>query len=140
MSAMRSRNNLNKTIQHWKCIDDAIHEPLNNKDYERLSNLLNELLDMVGENEQHELIGLVDVISHMISMYDEKHPSDLKNLSGISALKFLMEQHDLTQSDLPEIGSQGVVSEIINGKRPLNLRQIKALSHKFHVSAQTFMD
>ncbi len=30
---------------------------------------------------------------------------------------YLMEEHGLRQSDLPEIGSQGVVSEILNGKR-----------------------
>jgi HTH-type transcriptional regulator/antitoxin HigA len=28
-----------------------------------------------------------------------------------------MDEHELTQSDLPEIGSQGVVSEILSGKR-----------------------
>ena len=37
-----------------------------------------------------------------------------------------MDEHGLTQSDLPEVGSQGVVSEIIHGKRELNVRQIRA--------------
>ena len=45
-----------------------------------------------------------------------------------------MEEHDLTQSDLPEVGSQGVVSEILGGKRALNVRQIRALSERFGVS------
>jgi HTH-type transcriptional regulator/antitoxin HigA len=35
-----------------------------------------------------------------------------------------MEQHGLKQTDLREIGSQGVVSEILSGKRDLNVRQI----------------
>jgi len=35
-----------------------------------------------------------------------------------------MDQHGLTQSDLPEIGSQGVVSEILSGKRELNARRL----------------
>ena len=34
---------------------------------------------------------------------------------------------------LPEIGSQGVVSEILSGKRELNVRQIRALAARFHV-------
>jgi HTH-type transcriptional regulator/antitoxin HigA len=85
---------------------------MNNKDYDRLSNILDQLLDIVGEDEQHELIGLVDVISHMISMFDEQKAAKLENISGITALKFLMKQHNLNQADLSEIGSQGVVSEI----------------------------
>jgi HTH-type transcriptional regulator/antitoxin HigA len=50
-----------------------------------------------------------------------------------------MEEHSLSQSDLPEIGSQGVVSEILNGKRKLNIRQIQALAKRFRVSPATFL-
>ena len=34
-------------------------------------------------------------------------------------------------ASLPEIGSQGVVSEILSGKRELNVRQIRALAAWF---------
>ena len=50
-----------------------------------------------------------------------------------------MEEHHLTQNDLREIGTQGVVSEILNGKRKLNLRQIRLLSQRFHVSPEGFI-
>ncbi len=140
MATIQQKNDLNDTIKHWKYIANDIHEPLNNDDYKRLSNILDRLLDIVGEDETHELIGLVDVVSHMISMYDEQKNYQIENVSGIDALKFLMEQHGLNQTDLSEIGSQGVVSEILNGKRKLNLNQIKKLSRKFHVSAETFID
>jgi HTH-type transcriptional regulator/antitoxin HigA len=50
-----------------------------------------------------------------------------------------MEEHGLTQSNLPEIGSQGVVSEILNNKRELNVRQIRALAERFKVSAAVFV-
>jgi HTH-type transcriptional regulator/antitoxin HigA len=45
----------------------------------------------------------------------------------------------LKQKDLPELGSQGVVSEILSGKRELNLRQIKALSKRFNVPVSVFV-
>jgi HTH-type transcriptional regulator/antitoxin HigA len=54
-------------------------------------------------------------------------------------LRFLMDQHGLTQSDLPEIGSQGVVSEILSGKRELNVRQIRALTERFGIGADAFL-
>jgi HTH-type transcriptional regulator/antitoxin HigA len=39
-----------------------------------------------------------------------------------------------------EIGSQGVVSEILNGKRQLNITQIRKLSERFKISPATFID
>jgi HTH-type transcriptional regulator/antitoxin HigA len=50
-----------------------------------------------------------------------------------------MEEHDLRQSDLPEIGSQGVISEMLSGKRQFNVRQIKLLSKRFKVSPAVFI-
>lgn len=138
MRAMKLNNDLKSTIEYWKHISRDIHEPLNDKDYNKLSQMLDYLLDIVGEDENHELIGLVDVISHMISMYDEQN-YQIKGVSGVDALKFLMEQHHLRQQDLPEIGSQGVVSEILQGKRSLNVNQIKKLAKRFHVSPGTFL-
>jgi HTH-type transcriptional regulator/antitoxin HigA len=57
----------------------------------------------------------------------------------INALKALMEEHGLKQSDLTKIGIQGVVSEILSGKRQLNVRQLKLLSERFKVSPVVFV-
>ena len=46
----------------------------------------------------------------------------------------------MNQRDLKEIGSQGVISEILNGKRKLNLRQIVELSKRFAVSPSVFIE
>ncbi|HHF7367887.1 TPA: helix-turn-helix domain-containing protein [Legionella bozemanae] len=141
MTALAHNNYLEETIQHWKHISPIIHDPQNDDEYEKLANMLDQLLDIVGDNESHELMGLVDVISHMMAMYDENNDEQLQKGSGIDALKFLMEQHGLDQSDLKdEIGSQGVVSEVLNGKRQLNLSHIKKLAKRFHVTPATFID
>ena len=47
--------------------------------------------------------------------------------------------HGFKQGDLTGIGSQGVVSEILSGKRKLNIRQIKLLSQQFNVSPAVFI-
>lgn len=57
----------------------------------------------------------------------------------IETLSFLMKEHDIKQTDLAEVGSQGVVSEILTGKRHLNIRQIKELSSRFNVSPLVFI-
>lgn len=133
------RNVIDTAVKHWKYIAPVIHEPQNEDDYARLAQLLDYLLDQVGADEHHPLIGLVDVISHMIAIYDERG-SVVEKKSGIKALKFLMETHHLKQSDLSDIASQGVLSEILNGKRKFNLNQVKKLANKFHVAIGTFID
>jgi HTH-type transcriptional regulator/antitoxin HigA len=141
MAACAPNNYLSKTIQHWKHISPIIHDPQNEEEYEKLACMLDELLDMVGDNESHQLMGLVDVISHMITLYDKNYEEQALKGSSIDTLKFFMEQHGLEQSDLKnEIGSQGVVSEILNGKRQLNISHIKKLAERFHVTPATFID
>lgn len=49
-----------------------------------------------------------------------------------------MQANGLTQKGLSEIGSQGVVSEILSGKRKLNTRQIAALASRFSVPESLF--
>jgi len=50
-----------------------------------------------------------------------------------------MDEHGLKQKDLSEIGSQGVVSELLSGKREINARQAKLLGQRFHVSPAVFL-
>lgn len=49
-----------------------------------------------------------------------------------------MEQHDLRQNQLPEIGTQSVVSEILAGKRDLTVTHIRGLSERFGLSPAVF--
>lgn len=106
-------------------------------DYRRAVALLDRLLDEVGDNERHPLFSFVEVLGTMVESYESDHVH-ISRSAPQAVLKFLMAEHDLTQSDLPEIGSQGVVSEVLRGKRALNVRQIKALSARFAVSPGVF--
>ena len=112
-------------------IRNAVH-------YRRMVAMLEALLDEAGSNEKHPAMGLVDIVGDLIEDYEAAH-HPLPDVTGVQALKFLMAQHGLKQSDLCEIGSQGVLSEILAGKRGLNIRQIRALSERFGVSAATFV-
>ena len=110
----------------------------NEKEYNAAVKRLNELLDEIGTNEKHPLYTLLDTLGTLVHAYEEEH-YPIPEASGVDVLRFLMEEHGLTQSNLPEIGSQGVVSEILNGKRELNVRQIRALAGRFNVSAAVFV-
>ena len=80
----------------------------------------------------------LDVLADLVEAYENRH-HPLAPGSGVRALKHLMVANDLSQGDLPEIGSQGVVSEILTGKRALNVRHIRALAVRFSVSPAVFV-
>ena len=137
---MNIHTQVNRLLPAWETFRNATDiAPIRDEaHYQRMVAMLEALLDEVGSNENHPAMGLVDIVGDLIEDYEAaNHP--LPAATGIQALKFLMEQHDLKQSDLPEIGSQGVVSEILTGKRDLNIRQVRALSERFGVSPATFV-
>jgi len=129
---------LKEIAKVWPEIQPIFSVPHNKKDYNRLVNLLDSLIDEVGNNETHPLASLMETIGSLVDIYESRYLNDIKG-NPVDALNFLMEEHDLTQSDLKEIGSQGVISEILSGKRQLNVRQIKLLSERFSVSPAIFM-
>ena len=126
-----------QTQAHWASIEPIL-SIRNERDYDRAIKHLNQLLDEVGDNERHPLYGLLDTLGTVIHAYEETHHR-MPKVSGRAMLRHLMDQHDLKQSDLPEIGSQGVVSEILIGRRALNARQIGALTERFGVSPAVFL-
>jgi HTH-type transcriptional regulator/antitoxin HigA len=128
----------NERIQtHWTNIAPLL-TIRNEREYNAAVKRLNELLDEIGTNEKHPLYSLLDTLATLIHAYEEEH-YPMPASTGVDVLRFLMEEHGLTQSDLPEVGSQGVVSEILNGKRELNVRQIRALAERFRVSTAIFV-
>ena len=130
---------LSEAIKYWDHIAPVVKYPKNQREFTQLVSQLDELLAMVGDDENHHLMGLVDAISNLIAAYEE-HQFPIPKVKGVTALKFLIDTHHLSQSDLPEIASQGVLSEILHGKRALNVRQIKLLSKLFGVDPATFID
>lgn len=106
--------------------------------YRRMVAMLEALLDEAAGDESHPAMSLADIVGDLIADYEAvNHAQPPTN--GLQAMKFLMEQHGVKQGDLPEVGSQGVVSEILAGKRELNLRQVRALAERFSVSQSTFI-
>ena len=110
----------------------------NEQEYDRAVEGLNRLLDEVGTNEQHPLSTLLDTLGTLLHAYEEEH-HPIPTCSGVDVLRFLMDEHGLTQSDVPEIGLQGVVSDVLRGKRKLNIRQMRALAKRFQVSPSVFI-
>ena len=111
---------------------------MNDDDYDMAIERLNHLIDDVGNNEQHPLYELLDTLGTMIHAYEEKH-HQVPESSGVEMLQFFMNEQGLLTSDLQEIGSPNTISKILDGKRELTVKQIRALAERFHVSPAVFI-
>ena len=129
---------LNKIAKVWPDIQDILSIPHSEKDYRKLVSLLDKIIDEVGNDESHPLASLMETLGSLIETYGAQRVPEIEG-NPIDSLKTLLEEHDINQSDLPEIGTQGVVSEVLSGKRKLNIRQVKALSKRFNVSPAVFI-
>ena len=127
-----------KIIKEMLKVSSLIHIPQNDEEYEEMTDILFKLARKVGENKDHPLFPAMELLTLSIEHYDNEH-FQIAEADGVSILKYFMEEFDLKQKDLQnELGTQGVVSEILHGKRKLNRNQIEKLSERFHVSPAVF--
>ncbi len=129
---------LTETIKVWPTVSKVISTINTKTHYKKVVKLLNKLIDEVSETENPLIESLIDTLGTLIKDYEDRNIPEPEG-EPIGCLKYLMEEHGLKQSDLKELGSQGIVSEILSGQRRLNVRQIKALSKIFNVSPATFI-
>ena len=127
-----------QVIQNLTQTARLLYVPTREEQYDHLVQLLDEITDIVRDDENHPLANLMDVLGVLIENYEAENVP-VPRVDPIEVLKYFMEEYGLKQNDLSELGSQGVVSEILNGKRKLNIRQIKALSERFQVPSSVFI-
>lgn len=100
------------------------------KDYERTMGMIESLLDCPAKSKEAEAL---EVLSILADEYENQHfPIDAPD--PIEAIKYRMEQLNLSQKDLAKyMGGKNRVSEVLNHKRPLTLKMIKALCQNLQI-------
>jgi HTH-type transcriptional regulator / antitoxin HigA len=81
----------------------------------------------------------LDVLATLIDAYESEHfPLDPPD--PIEAIKFRMEQQNLTRRDLEEIiGSRTRIAEVLNRKRGLSIGMIRRLHEHLGISADVLI-
>jgi HTH-type transcriptional regulator / antitoxin HigA len=104
----------------------------------------NEAAIMLAESLEHrqqttEEDALLELLIILIEKFEEaSYP--VPNVEPARMLLHLMEARNMKQEELVGvIGSRGVVSEIVNGKRAISKAQAKVLGELFHVSPSLFI-
>ena len=64
-------------IEAWPPISRAVRGPHTDADYRELVELLDRITGEVGENENHPLASLMDVLEVLIEKYEEENVAEL---------------------------------------------------------------
>ena len=83
----------------------------------------------------------LDALSHFVGDYEKNFVKfKVEPLKPLEALKYLMEESDMSVTDLGHVvGSRGLASEILSGKRGLSKVTIRKLAARFCVSPALFL-
>lgn len=63
--------------QVWPTLAPLLFVPHTEHEYERLVQMLDTLIDVVGEDEAHPLASLMEVISVLVEKYEDEHVPEL---------------------------------------------------------------
>jgi HTH-type transcriptional regulator/antitoxin HigA len=108
----------------------------NDKELDAALEVVNRLMSKKRTAEEDELFLLV---SSLVEAYEDKHHA-IEPLLPVELLKEMMADRGLKQKDIaPIFGSQGVTSEVLNGKREINKNHAKKLAEFFNVPVALFI-
>ena len=130
--------NVEKISQSWQTIAPLLIPISSEEDCEIREEQLKNLIKLNQQKKDSQISYLINKIALTIQEY-EKQEFPLEKATGIEILQYLMIEHNLTESDLPEIGNHKLISDLLNGKQELTLTMIKNLARSFQVTEQTFL-
>jgi len=79
-------------------------------------------------------------LADLVYVYEQAHVT-WPPVTGVDVLRHLMEENGLSQADLaPLFGGRSVISDVLAGKRRLNLTHITRLAERFGLPANVFID
>jgi len=110
----------------------------NNKQYEEALERVYLLMQkdiQPGSKQSDEL----EVLSILVKEYENKE-YPLAKPNPLEAIKFRMEQVNMSETDLADIlGYRSRKSEILSGKRKLSLAMIRRLNEVLHIPAEALI-
>ena len=63
----------------WSSLSGAVFVPHTEADYERIVSLLDRLIDEIGEDENHPVASMMEVLSVLVERYETEHMPELAN-------------------------------------------------------------
>ena len=103
----------NEFIRHWEPISNILSFPKSNDQCDKMIDLLNNLLDETGNNENHSLFPLIETLGTLIENYESKTIPEPDTTSA-EILKYLINENKLSLKDLVKLGTEEEINELIH--------------------------
>lgn len=68
---------VNQTTTYWSPLANTLYVPHSQEEYDSLVELLDGLIDEVGEDESHPLASLMEVVGVLIEKYEDENIPEL---------------------------------------------------------------
>lgn len=140
MHATHAQLDIRAIQASWQAFESMAHlSPIHDEDgYNRMVALMNTILDATGDDEDHPLSSLLDLVSDLVSRYEQERyaiePAEPKDV-----LRFLLDARGLKQEDLAAIVPQSNLSAILAGKRKISATLAGKLGKFFGISPALFV-
>lgn len=94
----------------------------------------------VLDEPTHDQSDYLHVLASLIEEYEQKRSAAVPQLGPIDALKFLMDEHRMSASDLGRmLGQRQLGSAILRGTRNLSKAHVQTLAKRFSVRTDLFL-
>lgn len=142
---MISRSNVLNKFADFTRVAAPILYVHNDEAYADSLDMVAYLMELVGEDHERSENLLITILGHAIKEYESHDPEMVAferevevGHSDVAMLRLIIEQNQLTLSDLPEIGHKSLVSKILSGERHLTKSHIEKLCKRFHLDPGLF--
>lgn len=124
----------------WLAFDAMAHlRPIHcAADFDRMSVMMNTLLEDVGDDEDHPLSSLLDLVSDLVYRYEQEHHA-IEPAAPNEVLRFLIEARGMKQDALSQLVPQSNLSAILSGKRKISATLAGKLGKFFGISPAVFV-
>ncbi|HET9113156.1 MAG TPA: helix-turn-helix domain-containing protein [Burkholderiales bacterium] len=140
MQAAQTQFDIRAIQSSWAAFESMVHlrSIHDETGYDQMVALMNSLLDEVGDDEDHALSGLLELVGDVVSKYEREHYA-IEPAAPKDSLRFLIEARGLNQESLSAVVPQSNLSAILAGKRKISATLAGKLGKFFGVSPALFV-
>lgn len=130
-----------QAITHWnefqKAIDGILRPIKDDEHYEKVANLLDDLLE-IHKEELSYIDFLIDSIANLLEKYDSEN--EICYSSPSEMLDFYMKERNINQTELSNKTKidQSLISKHLRSEREISKENAKKYSHFFNVPLEIF--
>ena len=115
-------------------------EPIKSEaEYDTVNELLNDITDRMETADDPRYIGLFRLLATRLHAW-EAQSEPIPDTAPHELLEYLLEEHNLKQTDLSDLVDQSTLSKILRGERSISKRLALGLATRFHVPVGVFLE